>query len=352
MSFEKHLESFTAYMEYRTFSPRTIEAYTRHSKEFVTFLESYYPRVTRPNKVTRDIVDDYQRYVRELTTTAGRPLANATVRLKLTAVRRFFGHLIQRDVVLKDPTTVIVPPKEEQRLTRTVLTQQETLDLLNSIEPRDPASMRDRAILELFYACGIRTTELCDLKVSEGDLKEQTVMIVNGKGGKSRIVPIGQYATHYIRLYLEKGRPRLLMGRRTDPGNLFLSSRGTPFTRETINRSVMGRANKLLGGRKRISCYSLRHGVASHLIANGVDIFYVAKLLGHESLETTKRYLKMEISDLKRVHAKYHPREREHSLGGLSRCRINTPVISGGRRPSAAGVCSAGITHAATMPRR
>ncbi len=175
--------------------------------------------------------------------------------------------------------------------------------------------MRDRAILELFYACGIRTTELCNLKVSEVDLKEQIVMIIKGKGGKSRIVPIGQYATHYIGLYLEKGRKRMLMGRHIDPGNLFLTSRGSPFSRQTVNRTVIGRANRILGGKKRITAYSMRHGAATHLIANGVDIAYVAQLLGHQSLETTKRYLKIEIGDLKKMHALYHPREHDLRIG-------------------------------------
>ncbi len=104
------------------------------------------------------------------------------------------------------------------------------------------------------------------------------------------------------------------MGRRTDPGNLFLTSRGTPFSRQTVNRTVIGRANKILGGKKRISAYSLRHGVASGLIANGVDIAYVAQLLGHASLETTKRYLKIEIGDLKKMHALYHASEHERTL--------------------------------------
>jgi len=317
MSFHTHLESFSDYLEQRTFSPRTIEGYSRHAKEFVAFLTEYYPRVSRPSEVTRDIMDDYPCYVRDLTTTTGRPLANATVRLKLTAVKRLFAHLIEKDLVLRDPTTVIVAPKEEQRLTRTVLTQEETMDLLKAVPPRDPVSMRNRAILELLYACGIRTSELCTLMVSEVDLKEQTVIIVNGKGGKSRVVPIGQYASHYIGLYMEKGRLRLLMGKHADPGNLFPTSRGTPFSRQTVNRTVIGRANKLLGGKKRISAYSLRHGVASGLIANGVDIAYVAQLLGHASLETTKRYLKIEIGDLKKMHALYHPREREMEFKGL-----------------------------------
>jgi site-specific recombinase XerD len=279
----------------------------------VGFLTQYYPRVSKPNEVTRETVDDYQHYVRELTIAGDRPLANATVRLKLTAVKQFFAFLVDRDLVLKNPTSIIVAPKPVQRLVRTILTEREVLDLLKAIDPRDPASTRDRAILELFYACGMRTSELCNLKIADVDLSQQTATIINGKGGKSRIVPIGQYAAHFIQGYIEKARRRLLMGKREDPGNLFLSSNGTPFTRESINRSVMGRVNRILEGKKRVTCYSFRHSVATHMIANGVDIAYVAQLLGHSTLETTRRYLRIEIGDLKQMHALYHPREKARS---------------------------------------
>ncbi|TFH03808.1 MAG: hypothetical protein E4H09_04595 [Spirochaetales bacterium] len=137
-----------------------------------------------------------------------------------------------------------------------------------------------------------------------------SLTIVHGKGGKTRLVPMGQYAAYYIGLYLEKARKRLLGGKKADPGHLFLTSAGTPFQRQTINRSVMGRVNRFVDGDKRITCYSLRHAVATGLIAHGVDIAYMAQLLGHESLETTKRYLKIEIGDLKEMHARFHPRER------------------------------------------
>ena len=313
MSFEKYLDSFAENLRDRGSSPRTVEAYVRHSKEFVGFLSQYYPRVSKPNEVTRETVDDYQHYVRELTIAGDRPLANATVRLKLTAVKQFFAFLVDRDLVLKDPTSIIVAPKPVQRLVRTILTEHEVLDLLKAIEPRDPASTRDRAILELFYACGMRTSELCNLKIADVDLTQQTATIINGKGGKSRIVPIGQYAAHFIQGYIENARRRLLMGKRDDPGNLFLSSSGTPFTRESINRSVMGRVNRILDGKKRVTCYGFRHSVATHMIANGVDIAYVAQLLGHSTLETTRRYLRIEIGDLKQMHALYHPRERARS---------------------------------------
>ena len=146
--------------------------------------------------------------------------------------------------------------------------------------------------------------------VSEVDLKDQTATILRGKGGKTRIVPIGQYAAHYIGLYIRDARRRLLRGQRADPGNLFLSAIGTPLNRQTINRAVFDKINRRLEGDKRLTCYSFRHASATGLIANGVDIAYVAQLLGHESLETTKRYLKIEIGDLKEQHARYHPREQ------------------------------------------
>ena len=310
MTIEAHIEPFRESLESKSFSPRTVEAYVRHAKEFDRFLERYYPRIERVNEITTEIVDDYQRFIRDSHLSDGRPPANTTVRLKLTALKKLFAFLVAEDAVLRDPTRILIAPKEEQRLTRTLLTEDEVLALLARIGPRDATSTRDRAILELFYACGIRTSELCDLKVSDIDFQAQTVTVVHGKGGKSRILPIGQYASHYVGLYLENARRRLVRGRKVDPGTLFLSAIGTPFTRKTINRAVMGRVNKLLDGEKQITCYAFRHMAASHMIANGVDIAYVAQLLGHASLETTQRYLRIEIGDLKRMHSMYHPRER------------------------------------------
>ena len=309
MTLHDQVKAFTEHLEAKSYSPRTVEAYRRHTEAFVGYIKKYYPRIVRPNEITREIVDDFQHFIRESKTRDGMPPANTTVRLKLNALKSFFSFLVARDVVLRDPTTVIVAPKEEQRLTRRIPTPDEMIEILRSVEPRNPASMRDRAILELLYASGMRTSELCNLKISEVDLKDQTATIVRGKGGKTRIVPIGQYAAHYIELYLKEGRRRLLRGRREDPGNLFLSAIGTPLNRQTINRAVLDRINRRLDGDKRITCYSFRHASATGLIANGVDIAYVAQLLGHESLETTKRYLKIEIGDLKQQHARFHPRE-------------------------------------------
>jgi len=164
--------------------------------------------------------------------------------------------------------------------------------------------------VELFYACGIRTSELCNLKIHDVDLKEQTVIVVKGKGNKSRMLPIGQYASYYISLYLEKVRKYMLKGKRNDPGYLFLSQRGNPFNKSTINKCVMRSVAHKAELDKAISCYTMRHSIATHLLRNKVDIMYIASLLGHSSLKTTQKYLRVEIGDLKKMHSLYHPREK------------------------------------------
>ena len=133
---------------------------------------------------------------------------------------------------------------------------------------------------------------------------------MKGKGGKSRVVPIGQYACHYIAEYLRKGRRYFLRGRTDDPGLLFLSGWGNPFNASTINRSVMWKIATEAGLKKDLTCYTFRHSVATHLLRADANVMHIAKLLGHASLKTTQKYLRVEIGDLKRVHSLYHPRER------------------------------------------
>ena len=310
MKFEKYLGAFKEHLEERNLSERTVETYCYNTDRFLAFLERYYPRISSLEKVTKEMVHDYQRYLQSTRNRKGESLANKTQILRLIVVRKFFSFLVNQDLILKNPASSLTLPKEEQRLIRNIPTEKEVMDLLENLKPTDPVSIRNRAVVELFYGCGIRTTELCRLKLQDVDLKEQTVTIVKGKGNKSRIVPIGQYAGYYIQLYLDKARKYMLKGRRNDPGYLFLSQRGNPFNNTTINKSVMRSVAKKLEEKKYLSCYSFRRAVATHLLAGNVDITYIAKLLGHSSLKTTQRYLKVEIGDLKKMHSLYHPRER------------------------------------------
>ncbi len=310
MQFEKYINTFKEYLEEHNYSDRTVETYCYNTNRFLNFLEKYYPRIKSLEKVTKEIVLDYQKYLVNYKNRKGEPLSNQTQILRLIVIRLFFFFLLKHDLILKNPASSLTLPREEHKITRNILTENEVLSLLENLKLTDPVSIRNRAIVELFYGCGVRTTELCNLKVYDVDLKEQTVIIVKGKGNKSRVVPIGQYASYYIQLYLEKARKYMLKGKRNDPGYLFLSQRGNPFNNTTINKSVMRSVAKKLDKKKYLSCYSFRRSVASHLLAGNVDITSIAKLLGHSSLRTTQRYLWVEIGDLKKMHSFYHPRER------------------------------------------
>jgi site-specific recombinase XerD len=304
------LMTFQEYLKEHNRSERTVETYEYHAQKFLHFLEQHYPRIHTVEKVTRDVVRDYQQYLVGYRNRAGRSLSTRTQILKLRVVQAFFACMMERDLVLKNPAASLLLPREEQRLVRNILSENEVLRLLEALNGNDPISVRNRAIVELLYGCGLRTAELCHLKVEDVDFREQTVTIRKGKGGKPRVAPIGQYAAHYLQRYLDRGRKYMLKGKRTDPGFLFLSQRGNPFNNTTINKSVMRSAARKIGMKKYLSCYSFRHSVASHLLANHVDITYIARLLGHASLRTTQRYVHVEIGDLKKMHSRYHPRER------------------------------------------
>ena len=310
MNFESYTEKYLAFLKRKGYSQLTIDSYRREIKQFLRFLTTFYPRISAPVEVKREIINDYQDYLGERRIRADRPLSNKTICIKLTALKTFFRFLCDEDYLLSNPTQNIVLPKEERRLPRAILTEDEVMMILQSCDARTPLSLRNRAMLELLYACGMRTFELCNLKTQDVSLKEQTVLIEKGKGNISRLVPVGQYASLYIEEYLKKGRKFLLRGKRSDPGNLFLTQFGNPFDRKSINKSVMKPIQARLKLKKNLTVYSFRHASATHLLHRNVDVAYIAELLGHRSLNTTQQYLKIEIGDLKRMHSLYHPRER------------------------------------------
>jgi len=309
-TFESCLSSFQEFLKENNRSERTVETYAYHAQKFLHFLERHYPRIQSPDKVTREIVRDYQQYLVAHRDRVGRPLSSRTQILKLRVLRSFFAFLVAQDLMLKNPAASVPLPREEQRLVRNILSEKEVLHVLEALSGNDPGSIRNRAIVELFCGCGLRTTELCQLRIQDVDFQEQTVTILKGKGGKPRVVPIDQYAALYLQRYLDKGRKYMLKGTREDTGFLFLSQRGHPFNSTTINKCVMRPVARKLGTKKYLSCYTMRHSVATHLLANHVDITYIARLFGHASLRTTQRYVHVEIGDLKKMHSQYHPRER------------------------------------------
>jgi site-specific recombinase XerD len=311
MKYEKQLKSFREYLGMLNFSERTIGDYCKNTERFLRFVEKHYPRIKSFSKVTKNVLLDYQMFLTHYNTRKNKHLTNSSMVKMLYSVKKFFSYLLKHDLILNNPCLYLEFPRAEKIITRDIPTEKEAIEFLESLKTRTPQEMRNKAILELVYATGIRTSECCHIKMEDIDIKEQILTIVKGKGRKTRMVPLTQYASHYLELYLAKARKYFLKGKLHDTGYVFLTEKGNPFNANSLNMCVIRKIfRKVNINNKHITFYSFRHAVATHLLKNKVDIRYIAELLGHSSLNTTQRYTHVEISDLKKIHSMTHPREK------------------------------------------
>jgi integrase/recombinase XerD len=193
------------------------------------------------------------------------------------------------------------------QIPRTILSERETLRLLEAPPVDSELGVRDRAILEVLYGTGLRNTELCQLNLDELDFARHLLRVSHGKGDKPRLVPLGEEAEIWLQEYLLKVRPRLL--RNANDHQVFLGSRGCPLTRARL-ATLVSRWARRAGLQKHTTPHTLRHSCATHMLAHGADLRYIQAMLGHSSPETTQRYTRVEISDLRKVILRCHPRER------------------------------------------
>lgn len=238
----------------------------------------------------------------------GRPYAVSSQAQYLIVVKSLFRFLYRRNYVMQDVAAPIDLPRQEERLPRVILTKEEVLRLLGAAsKATTPRALRDRAVLETFYATGIRVSELAKLTPYDVDTEERIVRVLLGKGSKDRHVPLTRAAAAAIEAYLAKGRPAIV-GSVKSP-NLFVADRGGYFHRGQLSQVVRHYAKKA-GIKKRVTCHTLRHSVATHLLKGGADIRHIQVLLGHASLRSTERYTRVELSDLREVIRRAHPRGR------------------------------------------
>lgn len=232
-----------------------------------------------------------------------RRLARASVARKLAAIRSFGEHLVRTGVAAQNPAELLPSPKRASRLPR-VLSPDQAATLLDRIPASDPLAMRDRAMLELTYACGMRAEEVCGLNLEDIDFESEAVRIF-GKGKKERVVPMGEPAQAALRRYLESARHAL--AERPEETALFISRRGrrlhTSDVRRRLERWV--REAAIAGG---VSPHVLRHSFATHLLEGGADLRSIQELLGHSSVSTTQVYTRVEPGRLRRDYARAHPR--------------------------------------------
>lgn len=230
-------------------------------------------------------------------------LSPATVSRKLAALRSLYRALREHELVQANPAELVSGPKKPQQLP-TVLKPEQVAELLDRVPASGPLELRDRAMLELTYASGLRAEELLTLTMGSVDFDAEEVR-VEGKGGKTRVVPVGEPAVRALTAYLERGRPVLLRDRAVDA--LFLSRTGRPLSTSDLRRRLAGWARKA-GLAGAVHPHALRHSFATHLLDGGADLRAIQELLGHSRISTTQIYTRVESARLRSAYARAHPR--------------------------------------------
>jgi len=301
-----YLAKFVEWMQAQNWSKRTIESYTANVRFFYDFLTTE-TSVSNLQDIDSKLLYSYQQYIYNLELKSGKRLSLSTQHTRLVAVRSFFGYLHKTGVLLLDPTTDLVLPKKPKHLPKGVMSEQQVATLLEQPDVSTTLGFRDRTLIEVLYATGIRNTELRNLALYDLELPNLRLTIRQGKNAKDRVVPLGEIAADYLKEYLETERPRLS----TCPKQrlVFISKGGKQITQANLVWIIRKYAKKA-GLDKQVTPHSLRHSCATHMLRGGADLRYVQEMLGHASVETTQIYTQVEVKDLAEMHRRYHPRER------------------------------------------
>ncbi|HEY5287211.1 MAG TPA: site-specific tyrosine recombinase [Solirubrobacteraceae bacterium] len=231
------------------------------------------------------------------------PVAAATLQRKAACLRSFYRHLRREGLIEHDPTTDLRGPPKTKRLPK-VLSREQVTELLAQPKGAGPLALRDRALLELMYACGLRISEAIGLELSDVDL-EEGMLRARGKGSKERIVPVGRRAVAALQLYLARGRP-VLVGVQVQ-GRLIVNHRGGSLTRQGLYKIIQSHA-RAAALAEQMTPHTLRHTFATHLLAGGCDLRSLQEMLGHADLATTQVYTHLSAERLKDAYFEAHPR--------------------------------------------
>ncbi|OTF88326.1 site-specific tyrosine recombinase XerD [Ligilactobacillus salivarius] len=279
----------------RGLSENTINSYGIDLKLFLEYLrENEIPSFKQVNK---EVIVNYMQSEKN------NNKANSSILRSVSSLRKFFQYLAQEKIIEKDPMLLIDTPKKKQHLPQ-VLTKEEVEKLLHSPNTGQVLGLRDRAMLELMYATGLRISEIINLKLEDLHLTMGTLQTL-GKGHKERIVPVGDEAIKWINRYLEEARPKLLKKKRSN--YLFLNFHGNNLTRQGVWKNLKAEVRKA-GIQKNITPHTLRHSFATHILENGADLRIVQELLGHADISTTQIYTHLSNKQLADIYNRAHPR--------------------------------------------
>jgi integrase/recombinase XerD len=295
---EDRLDDFIHFLVVeRGLSKNTIVSYKRDLNSYINYLKNV-EKLKDLNGVQRPEIVHFLKFLKD----SGK--SSKTLARHIASIRAFHHFLLREKAVDHDPTVHIESPQHERSLPK-VLSMEEVETLLDSPKLTDPFGYRDKAMLEMMYATGIRVSELIGIELSDVHLTMGFVRCM-GKGSKERIIPIGKTASDAIEQYLEKGRPKLASKKHRDD-SLFLNHHGKGLSRQGFWK-ILKRLASDSGIEKELTPHTLRHSFATHLLENGADLRAVQEMLGHADISTTQIYTHVSKTRLKDVYTKFHPR--------------------------------------------
>jgi integrase/recombinase XerD len=297
-----------AYLEWlgvRHYSPRTLMSAGDALRWFADWCAER--SLERAGQITRPILESYQRHLWQHKKTDGRPLGVSTQRSRLSVLQGWFSWLTKQHLILSNPAADLDLPRPDKRLPGDAMSHAQVAALMAVPNVADPLGLRDRAMLEMLYASGLRRIELARLCLDDFHRERRTVTVRLGKGRKDRVVPVGANAAHWLERYLDLARPRLAVGH--DDRALFLTGYGAAWVADSLGQHI-SRLLKASGNARRGGAHMLRHTCATHMLEGGADIRFIQQQLGHANLGTTAIYAEVSIVQLLAVHERCHPSGR------------------------------------------
>ncbi|MGX9985198.1 site-specific tyrosine recombinase XerD [Soonwooa purpurea] len=300
MNWSEKINDFSNYLKFeKNFSDNTLEAYVRDIKKLQEYAQTELEGIS-PLDIS---FDHLQEFIYQL---SKKKISERSQARWISSIKAFFKYLVEDEIRNDNPATLLTGPKLGLYLPDT-LSFEDIEKIINSIDTSNDLGQRNRCILEVLYACGLRVSELIDLKISNLNLKEHYLK-VQGKGNKIRLVPLAEYTATILRDYIKDVRAKGKINKKFEDV-IFLNSRGSSMSRVIVFLIIKELTNRA-GVNKNISPHTFRHSFATHLLQNGADLRYIQEMLGHSSITTTQIYTRLETEELRDVILNYHPRNQ------------------------------------------
>ena len=307
------LARYLEHLGVRGYRPQGMATAARYIGDFITWATER--GVSHPAQVSRAVLERYQRFLYHYRKRNGEPLSIASRRCKLVPLRGFFRWLTKQAEIPANPAADLELPRKLKRLPRVVLSATEVERVMAVVDLGTPIGWRDRAMLEVLYATGIRRMELAKLELGDVDAERCVVLVREGKGGKDRMIPLGERALHWLRQYLDNAREQLAWNDLDK--TLFLGNEGKPLSPLWLSTVIAKRVDAAEIG-KRGGCHLFRHTMATLMLEGGADIRHIQAMLGHAEISTTQIYTEVAIRQLSLVHARTHPGAMRRARGVLT----------------------------------